>query len=281
MVPFFRSQLEWTGVDYFDYYLIHAVNRNNYDLFTSCKAFEQALELKAQGRIRHLGFSFHDSPEFLEKVLTEHPEVEFVQLQLNYLDYDDPNVASDACYKVCEKHGKQVIVMEPVKGGRLADLPEAGRNVLDALGGGSYASYAIRYAASYPNVFMVLSGMSNVEQMQDNLSYMKDFVPFNEEEHRAVAEVRQIIRSTRQIACTACKYCVEGCPMVIPIPDIFAVYNQKMRYSGIDAAGDYGKKTEGKGKASDCVKCGRCEEICPQHLTIRDYLEECAQKLEQ
>lgn len=281
VVPFFNSQLETVGVDYFDYYLIHAVNRNNYDLFTSCKAFEQALLLKEQGKIRHLGFSFHDNPEFLEKVLTEHPQVEFVQLQLNYLDYDDPNVCSDACYKVCEKHGKGVVVMEPVKGGSLSDLPEEGRMVLDELGGGSYASYAIRFAASYPNVFMVLSGMSNVEQMNDNLSYMKEFVPFSEKEHEAVAKVRSIIRGTKQIPCTACKYCVAGCPMGIPIPDIFAVYNQKMRYSGSDGVGDYAKRVEGKGKAGDCVKCGQCEDICPQHLTIRDYLDECAQHFEQ
>lgn len=280
VIPFFHSQLEITGVDYFDYYLIHAVNRKNYDLFTSCRAFEQALQLKQEGKIRHLGFSFHDNPEFLEKVLTEHPEVEFVQLQLNYLDYDDPRVCSDECYQVCEKHGKGVVVMEPVKGGSLADLPTEGRKVLDALNGGSYASYAVRFAASYPNVFMVLSGMNSIEQMRDNLSYMKDFVPFNEAEYVAVAKVRSIIRATPQIACTGCSYCVEGCPMGIPIPDVFAAFNQKMRFSGSDADAAYVAKTQGKGKASECVKCGQCEQICPQNLAIRGYLEDCAEKFE-
>lgn len=278
--PFFARQLECTGVDYFDYYLIHAVNRNNYDLFQHCRAFEQAQELKAEGKIRHVGFSFHDSPEFLEMVLKEHPETEVVQLQFNYLDYDDPSVASYGCYQVCEKYGKKVIVMEPVKGGSLADLPQAGREVLDALGSGSYASYAVRFAASFPNVIMVLSGMSNCQQMDDNISYMKDFVPFAPEEYEAVAKVRQIVRAIEQIPCTACKYCVEGCPRAIPIPEVFSVFNRSRRYAGLDAAGEYAGKVQGLGHAGDCVRCGKCEKVCPQHLPIRELLARCAEELE-
>lgn len=278
--PFFAEQLQCAGVEYFDYYLIHAVNRNNYELFRHCRAFEQAMELKAEGKIRHVGFSFHDSPEFLEMVLREHPETEVVQLQFNYLDYDDPGVASFGCYQVCEKYGKKVIVMEPVKGGSLADLPQAGRQVLDALGGGSYASYAVRFAASFPNVIMVLSGMSNCQQMDDNISYMKDFAPFTPAEYEATAKVRQIIRSTEQIPCTACKYCVSGCPRGIPIPDVFSVFNRSRRFAGMDATGEYRQKVTGLGRASDCIHCGKCEKVCPQHLPIRELLERCAGELE-
>lgn len=278
--PYFETQLRCCGVEYFDYYLLHAINRNNYDLFKHCNAFAQALELKAEGKIRHLGMSFHDTAEFLEMVLTEHPEIEVVQLQFNYLDYDDPNVQSFACYQVCEKFGKKVIVMEPVKGGSLADLPEAGRAVLDQLGGGSYASYAIRFAASFPNVFMVLSGMSNRAQMEDNLSYMKEFVPFSEKEYEAVSMVRSVIRSIEQIPCTACKYCVEGCPMSIPIPDVFKVYNRKNRFAGLDYKTEYASAVEGKGMASACVSCGQCEDVCPQHLPIRELLVKCAEVME-
>ncbi len=273
--PFFENQLECCGVEYFDYYLIHAVGQKNYPLFQHCRAFEQAQELKAEGKIRHVGFSFHDSPEFLEQVLQEHPEVEVVQLQFNYLDYDDPKVQSIGCYEVCRRYGKQVLVMEPVKGGVLADLPEEGRAVLDALGGGSYASYALRYAASFPNVIMVLSGMSDQAQMADNVRFMKDFRPLSQEEFAALDRVREIIRSKPQIACTACKYCLEGCPQAIPIPDLFRVFNRKMRAAGMDAAAAYEKAVAGKGRAEDCIRCGKCEKICPQHLPVRDLLGQC------
>lgn len=187
--PLFESQLEICGVDYFDFYLMHAQGAGNYAHFKECHAYETAFELKKEGKVRHVGISFHDKPEVLEQILTEYPEVEVVQIQFNYVDYDDPAVQSRACYEVCRKHNKPVIVMEPVKGGNLVNLPEDAKAVLDELYGGSPASYAIRFAAGFPGMMMVLSGMSSMEQMNDNLSYMKDFQPLNEAELAAVKKV--------------------------------------------------------------------------------------------
>lgn len=274
--PFFESQLKACGVEYFDYYLIHSVTSGNYEKYQSCRAFEIVQELKAEGKVKHIGMSFHDSPEFLEKVLLDHPELDVVQIQFNYVDYDDPRVESWGCYQVCEKYHKPVIVMEPVKGGLLIDLPDEGKAVLDALQGGSYASYAIRYAASFSQVFMVLSGMSTTEQVEDNISYMKDFVPLSEAEFAAVAQVRGILKDQENIACTACRYCVEGCPKQIPIPSLFSCYNTQKRYRGWDGKGNYRWRTENRGKASECIGCGKCERICPQHLPIRELMKEVA-----
>ena len=278
--PFFESQLEACGVEYFDYYLIHAVSKENYDKYHNCRAFEIAKELKDEGKVKHVGMSFHDTPEFLEKVLQAHPEVEVVQIQFNYVDYDDPKVESWGCYQVCEKYNKPAIIMEPVKGGLLMNLPDEGKAVLDNLGGGSYASYAIRYAASFPQVFMVLSGMSNTEQMEDNISYMKEFVPFNEAEFAAVEKVRDILKSQESIPCTACRYCVEGCPKQIPIPELFACYNTQKRYQDWDGSKRYQARTKDLGKASDCIACGKCEKVCPQHLPIREHMKELTKMFE-
>lgn len=278
--PFFESQLEACGVEYFDYYLIHAVSKENYDKYNNCRAFEIAKELKDEGKVKHVGMSFHDSPEVLEGILKAHPEIEVVQIQFNYVDYDDPKVESWGCYQVCEKYDKPVIIMEPVKGGLLINLPDEGKAVLDALGSGSYASYAIRYAASFPQVFMVLSGMSNIEQMEDNISYMKDFVPLSEAEFEAVTKVREILKSQDNIPCTACKYCVEGCPKQIPIPELFACYNTQKRYQDWDGKKRYQARTKDAGKASDCIACGKCEKVCPQHLPIREHMKELAKMFE-
>ena len=275
--PFFESQLEACKVEYFDYYLMHAMTAEYYPKYVKCRAFEIAQELKAEGKIRHLGMSFHDKAEVLEQILKEQPGIEVVQLQFNYLDYDDPEIESYKCYQVCEKYNKPVIVMEPVKGGALIDLPKEAKDVLDQTGSGSYASYAIRFCASFPNVFMVLSGMSNMEQMEDNISYMQNFVKFTEEEHDAVAKVREILRKRDMIACTACRYCVDGCPKKIAIPDLFACYNSKKQYTNGNSDFYYGIHTASGGKASDCIKCGKCEQVCPQHLSIRKYLEEVAE----
>lgn len=279
--PLFESQLEICGVDYFDFYLMHAQGAGNYAHFKECHAYETAFELKKEGKVRHVGISFHDKPEVLEQILTEYPEVEVVQIQFNYVDYDDPAVQSRACYEVCRKHNKPVIVMEPVKGGNLVNLPEDAKAVLDELYGGSPASYAIRFAAGFPGMMMVLSGMSSMEQMNDNLSYMKDFQPLNEAELAAVKKVQEIFKSKNLIPCTACRYCIDGCPKHISIPDLFAVMNTKQIYHDWNADYYYNVVHTAPGrKASDCLKCGKCEKVCPQHLQIRNLLEDVAKEFE-
>ena len=279
--PFFESQLEACGVDYFDFYLMHAQNADNFKKFKACRAYETAFALKAEGRIRHVGLSFHDRAEVLDQILTEYPQIEVVQIQFNYLDYDDIAVQSRKCYEVCRKHGKPVLVMEPVKGGSLVNLPEEAKKVLDDLHGGSPASYAIRFAAGFPGMMMVLSGMSNMEQMKDNLSYMRDFKPLNETELAAVNKVQEIFHKMNMIPCTACRYCVEGCPKQISIPDLFAIMNIKQLHHDWNADYYYEEVHTAPGRrASDCLKCGKCEKVCPQHLPIRKLLEEVAKEFD-
>ena len=273
--PFFESQLEACGVDYFDFYLMHSQNADNFKKFKACRAYETAFALKAEGRIRHVGLSFHDRAEVLDQILTEYPQIEVVQIQFNYLDYDDIAVQSRKCYEVCRKHGKPVLVMEPVKGGSLVNLPEEAKKVLDDLHGGSPASYAIRFAAGFPGMMVVLSGMSDLEQMKDNLSYMRDFKPLNETELAAVNKVQEIFHKMNMIPCTACRYCVEGCPKQISIPDLFAIMNIKQLHHDWNADYYYEEVHTAPGRrASDCLKCGKCEKICPQHLPNRKLLEE-------
>lgn len=275
--PFFESQLEACGVDYFDFYLMHAQNADNFKFFKKCRAYETAFALKEEGKVRHVGLSFHDKAEVLEQILTEYPQIEAVQIQFNYVDYDDPAIEGRMCYDVCRKFGKPIIVMEPVKGGNLVNLPEESSAVLSELGGGTAASYAIRFAAGFPGIFMVLSGMSNMEQMQDNISFMKDFQPLSETEHKAINKVQEVFRKLNAIPCTACRYCVDGCPKNISIPDLFACMNSKKVYRDWNADYYYNEvHTVDRGKASDCIKCGKCEKICPQHLKIRDLLDEVA-----
>ena len=279
--PFFESQLEACGVDYFDFYLMHAQNADNFKKFKACRAYETAFALKAEGRIRHVGLSFHDRAEVLDQILTEYPQIEVVQIQFNYLDYDDIAVQSRKCYEFCRKHGKPVLVMEPVKGGSLVNLPEEAKKVLDDLHGGSPASYAIRFAAGFPGMMMVLSGMSDLEQMKDNLSYMRDFKPLNETEMAAVNKVQEIFHKMNMIPCTACRYCVEGCPKQISIPDLFAIMNIKQLHHDWNADYYYEEVHTAPGRrASDCLKCGKCEKICPQHLPIRKLLEEVAKEFD-
>ena len=280
--PFFESQLEACGVDYFDFYLMHSQNADNFKKFKACRAYETAFALKAEGRIRHVGLSFHDRAEVLDQILTEYPQIEVVQIQFNYLDYDDIAVQSRKCYEVCRKHGKPVLVMEPVKGGSLVNLPEEAKKVLDDLHGGSPASYAIRFAAGFPGMMMVLSGMSDLEQMKDNLSYMRDFKPLNETELAAVKKVQEIFHKMNMIPCTACRYCVEGCPKQISIPDLFAIMNIKQLHHDWNADYYYEEVHTAPGRrASDCLKCGKCEKICPQHLPIRKLLEEIAKEFDE
>lgn len=278
--PFFESQLEACGVSYFDFYLMHSQTEDNFAYFKERSAYETALELKAEGKIRHFGISFHDRAAVLEQILTEYPQIEAVQIQFNYLDYDDPAVESRKCYEVCRRFGKPVLVMEPVKGGSLVNLPEDAAEVLVRLDGGSPASYALRFAAGFEGIRMVLSGMSNLEQMRDNISCMKDFKPLSEKEMEAVRQVREIFQSKHLIPCTACRYCTAGCPRQIPIPDLFACMNMKTLFQGWSADFYYGNHTANRGKASDCIKCGKCEKICPQHLPIRKLLVDVAEEFE-
>lgn len=277
IIPFFESQLAACGVEYFDFYLMHAQNAEFFEKYKKCRAYETAFELKEAGRVKHVGLSFHDKAEVLDRILTEYPQIEVVQIQFNYVDYEDAGIEGRKCYEVCVKHNKPVIVMEPVKGGSLINLPAEAQKVFDELQGGSNASYAIRFAASFDNMMMVLSGMSNMEQMEDNISFMKEFKPLSETEQEAVQKVCAIFKNQDLIPCTACRYCVEGCPKNIAIPDLFADMNAKKAYKDWNSDWYYMVHTQGAGKASDCIKCGKCEKVCPQHLSIRDLLSEIAE----
>ncbi|MBO5033243.1 MAG: aldo/keto reductase [Lachnospiraceae bacterium] len=279
--PFFEQQLKDCGVEYFDYYLMHAQGADNFRFFKNCKAYETAFALKAEGKIKHVGISFHDKADVLEQILTEYPQIEVVQIQFNYVDYDDPAVESRKCYEICRKYGKPVIVMEPVKGGNLVNLPQSAKDIFNKLGENSPASYAIRFAAGFEGIDMVLSGMSSYEQMADNISYMKEFQPLNDNEMEAVRKVQEIFKSMNLIPCTACRYCEAGCPKKIAIPDLFAVMNTKQIYHDWNADYYYSNVHTSQGrKASDCMKCGKCEKACPQHLEIRRLLEDVAKEFE-
>ena len=272
----FYTSLERTGAGYFDYYLLHALQRNNYENYDKFHLWEFIAERKKEGLIRNTGFSFHADPDLLEELLNAHPEVDFVQLQINYADWENPGVASRRNLEICRAHGKPVVIMEPVKGGTLADpIPEV-RKILDETGStGSYASWAIRFCASQEGILAVLSGMSNVAQMEDNLSYMKDFQPLSEAETEVIAKAQTALNKDQAIACTACHYCTKGCPMGIPIPEIFTVYNRRKGSPHFRTVREYNNVTQGKGKASECIQCGQCEAVCPQHLPIIRLLEEC------
>lgn len=280
----FHEQLEKCGVDYFDYYLLHNLNAASNVTVRRLDTFQYLLGQKEAGRIRRLGFSFHDKAEVLDQLLTEYPQAEFVQLQLNYLDWDDESVQSRKCYEVAVKHGKPVVVMEPVKGGKLAAVPdEVGHQFAAAHPGWSPASWAIRFAASQEYVMMVLSGMSSMEQLLENTGYMDAFQPLSQEDQALLERAAAAISAVPAIPCTGCRYCVEGCPQAIPIPEYFALYNQELmdlRRGASTQRPRYQHLAQGAGKASDCLACRRCEDVCPQHLPITDWLRRTAQTFE-
>ena len=272
----FWTSLERTGAGYFDFYLLHALQRNNIRKYDDYHLWDFVAEQKAKGLIRHYGFSFHADPELLEQLLQEHPEVEFVQLQINYADWENPGVESRRNWEIAQKYGKPVVIMEPVKGGILADpIPEVKAILKAADPGASCASWALRFAAGLDNLLAVLSGMSNTEQMEDNLYHMSPFRPLNGEEMEVIAKAQKALDSAKAIPCTACHYCTKGCPMQIPIPEIFTVYNRREGSPHFRTVREYTIVTTDKGKANECIRCGQCEGVCPQHLPIISLLEKC------
>lgn len=277
---YFYTSLKRTEAEYFDYYLLHNLGGDRTEIFDNLKLWDFVKELKEKGLIRHYGFSFHDNAAALDKLLNNHPEAEFVQLQINYADWEHPDIESRKCYEVARKHNKPIIIMEPVKGGTLATLPDSAVDVLKGIDSdASVASWALRFAASLDGVITVLSGMSNIEQMNDNISFMENLKKLDKTELEAIEKVRKILETIPQISCTNCKYCVKDCPADIPINSILSILNGYDKYNNLSGAKNrYLNKVRDKGSASQCIGCKSCESVCPQHIEITEHLKR-AEKL--
>ncbi len=281
----FNEQLERCGVDYFDYYLLHSIeDGNNYDTYVKYDCFNWGVQKRAEGKIKHLGFSYHGTPELLVKIVDSHPEIEFVQIQLNYADWDNKIVHSGELYKILADRNIPIIVMEPCKGGKLANHDEECTEILKSVRPDkSVASWAFRFVGSLPGIATILSGMTTQEQMEDNMNTFKNFEPLSDEEKAAIDKVVEAMFRVEQVGCTACRYCVDGCPMSISIPDIISAINTKRKFPG-DMRPQFFYNglvaRDGNGKASDCIACGQCEGVCPQHLPIIEILKEGVEKFE-
>lgn len=278
----FDEQLKRCHVEYFDYYFLHAIGKSSYEKIKEHKGFEFLVQKKKEGKIKHIGFSFHDTAEVLDTILIEHPEVELVQLQLNYIDWEDERIQSKKCYEVCLKHDVKIAVMEPLKGGALANLSAESKDILKkANADASIASWGIRFAASLDEIIVVLSGMSNLEQLKDNMSYMKDFKPLSDLEYQTIDKVVKVINDSIKIPCTGCKYCIDDCPKKIAIPEYFSLYNNQNQFGHmVSHSTAFNNITKTHGKPSDCIECKKCEKHCPQHIKITEMLKEISKTFE-
>lgn len=278
--PFFFSQLESLQTDYLDFYLFHALNKERYEKYKKEHAFEEVKKLKDEGYIKHVGLSFHDTSDVLETILQEQNDlIEVVQIQFNYLDLYNPNVMSQACYDVCVKYNKPVLVMEPIKGGSLINLPDKAKKIVKDLNL-TEANLALRFVLSHPQVFMILSGMSTIDMMKENISIMKEDKPLNKSEIDAIKEITKILKSKELIPCTGCHYCTDGCPMGIKIPELFKLKNDHTIYPNHFIERDYNEIVLNSSKASQCIQCRQCENICPQKIEVVEELKKIAAEFE-
>lgn len=274
----FKEQLDKCGVQFFDYYLVHNIGYSSYQQAIQFDTFGFIQRKKKEGKIKNIGMSFHDTPELLDEVLTAHPELDFVQLQINYIDWENPGIQSRRCYEIAGKHNIPIIVMEPCKGGNLAEVPGTAHGMMKTYNPvASISSWAIRFAASLENILMVLSGMSTMEQVIDNISYMDDFKPLNDEEHKIIRQAADIINADMAVPCTTCRYCEDACPKKIAIPDYFSLYNNAKCATTNNMSSQfvyYLNLASTHGKAGDCIDCGQCEKYCPQHIEITRFLKD-------